>query len=99
MSKILATTMVAGALALTALCSPATAAASSRDSGVSNGNVQTAVTEDVSAQRRQTRRHTRRYRVAPVYRAPNYYGYYGPTYYDRPYRQPPRPFFGLGGWW
>lgn len=99
MSKMLATTTVAGALAVAALCSPAIAASSSRDNGVSNSNVQVTVTEDVSARRR----YTRRYRAVRVYRAPTYYGYYAPNYYYRPYYQPyyrPAPlWFGLGGWW
>jgi hypothetical protein len=95
MSKILATTTVVGALALAALCSPATAASSSRDNGVSNSNVQIAATEDVSARRR----YTRRYGAVRVYRAPTYYGYYGPTYYNRPYYRPAPLWFGLGGWW
>src|SRR5665647_2607265 len=66
MSKIFAATTVAGALGLAAFCSPATAASSSRDNGVSNSNVQIAATEDVSARRR----YTRRYRAVRVYRAP-----------------------------
>lgn len=96
MSKLFTTTMVAGALAIAALCSPATAAPSSRDNGVSNSAIQTAVTDDVSA---RTRRRTVRYRSVRVYRAPAYYGYYGPTYYDRPYYRPAPLFFGLGGYW
>jgi len=46
MSKILATTTVAGALALAVFCSPATATSSSRDNGVSNGSAQITATED-----------------------------------------------------
>ncbi|MGZ8401452.1 MAG: hypothetical protein ACXWVI_09155 [Methyloceanibacter sp.] len=34
-----------------------------------------------------------------TYEAPKYYGYYGPTYYERPYSRPPAVTFGLGGWW
>jgi hypothetical protein len=51
-----------------------------------------AVTDDMSA---------RRYRRAVVrrYEAPRYYGYYGPTYYERPYARPSPVWFGLGGWW
>ena len=33
------------------------------------------------------------------YPAPKYYGYYGPTYYERPYSRPPGVVFGIGGWW
>jgi hypothetical protein len=95
MSKLLATTTVVGALALAAFCSPVTAASSSRDNGVSNSNVQIAATEDISARRRVVRR----YRAVRVYRAPVYYGYYGPTYYERPYSRPVPLWFGLGGWW
>jgi hypothetical protein len=97
MSKLLTTTMLAGALALAALCSPATAASSLRDNGVSNSAVQTAATEDVSARTRG--RTVRRYRAVRTYRAPAYYGYYGPTYYERPYSRPAPFFFGLGGHW
>ena len=34
-----------------------------------------------------------------TYPAPTYYGYYGPTYYERPYSRPNTVVFGLGGWW
>ena len=34
-----------------------------------------------------------------TYAAPKYYGYYGPTYYERPYSRPATVTFGLGGWW
>ncbi len=34
-----------------------------------------------------------------TYDAPKYYGYYGPTYYERPYSRPNTVVFGLGGWW
>jgi len=95
MSKILATTAVAGALALAAFCLPATAAPTSHDNGVSNGSAQIAATEDISARRRAVRR----YRAVRVYPAPAYTGYYGPTYYERPYSPPPPLFFGLGGRW
>ena len=91
MSKLLATTTIAGALALAAFCLPATAAPSSPDKGVSNGTVQTAATEDVSARTR--RRTVRRYRAVRVYPAPtHYYGYYRPRYYERPYSGPPAVF-------
>jgi len=33
------------------------------------------------------------------YDAPKYYGYYGPTYYERPYARPAPVVFGIGGWW
>ena len=34
-----------------------------------------------------------------TYDPPKYYGYYGPTYYDRPHRRPPAVTLGIGGWW
>ena len=41
----------------------------------------------------------RRTTVVRHYDAPKYYGYYGPTYYERPYSRPPAVAFGVGGWW
>jgi hypothetical protein len=43
-------------------------------------------------------RHHRR-TVVRTYSAPTYYGYYGPTYYERPYSRPPGVVLGIGGWW
>ena len=34
-----------------------------------------------------------------TYDPPKYYGYYGPTYYERPYRRPATVTLGIGGWW
>ena len=34
-----------------------------------------------------------------TYPAPTYYGYYGPTYYERPYQRPATVTLGIGGWW
>ena len=34
-----------------------------------------------------------------TYEAPKYYGYYGPTYYERPYIRPATVTLGIGGWW
>lgn len=46
------------------------------------------------------RRHHRHARVVVrTYEAPRYYGYYGPTYYERPYSRPAPLWFGVGGWW
>jgi hypothetical protein len=88
MMKILAAALaVTGAVWFTA---PAPANAAPRLDGI-----QTATQTDLSA----ARRHRRHYRVPRVYRAPAYYGYYGPTYYDRPYYRPAPLWFGLGGWW
>ncbi|MBV9557789.1 MAG: hypothetical protein JO254_11980 [Pseudolabrys sp.] len=69
-------------------------AATSKIDGISNANAQTAtIADDLSARRR---RHWR----ARYYPAPTYYGYYGPTYYERPYVRPASPFFwGWGGYW
>jgi hypothetical protein len=37
--------------------------------------------------------------VVRRYDPPKYYGYYGPTYYERPYARPAPVVFGIGGWW
>jgi hypothetical protein len=37
--------------------------------------------------------------VVRRYPAPSYYGYYGPTYYERPYARPAPVVFRVGGWW
>ncbi len=34
-----------------------------------------------------------------TYDPPKYYGYYGPTYYERPYSRPATVTLGIGGWW
>ena len=34
-----------------------------------------------------------------TYPAPTYYGYYGPTSYERPYSRPATVTLGIGGWW
>jgi hypothetical protein len=62
------------------------------------------LTQDLSAQTvvvKTTKRHHRHHRrtVVRTYPAPSYYGYYGPTYYERPYRRPPGVVLGIGGWW
>ena len=63
---------------------------------------QQGLTQDLSAQKvvvkTTNRRHHRR-AVVRTYPAPTYYGYYGPTYYERPYRRPPGVVLGIGGWW
>jgi hypothetical protein len=61
------------------------------------------VTQDLSAQttvvvKKERRRHRNR-TVVRTYEAPRYYGYYGPTYYERPYSRPPALMLGIGGWW
>jgi hypothetical protein len=60
------------------------------------------LTQDMSAQtvvvKTKRHRHHRR-TVVRTYEAPRYYGYYGPTYYDRPYHRPPGVVLGIGGWW
>lgn len=85
---LLAAAAFAGVFWLTA---PADAAPRSVD-GISN-----ATTTDLSAHRRRYR-HTHR-RVVRYYEPPRYYGYYGPTYYERPYRRPAPLWFGIGGYW
>ena len=90
MMKILAAALVVtGAVWLTA---QAPANAAPRIDGI-----QTTTQTDLSAHRRSYR-HTHR-RVVRYYTAPSYYGYYGPTYYERPYYRPAPLFFGLGGFW
>jgi hypothetical protein len=84
-----ATLAVAGAVWFLA---PAPANAATRADGIAN-----ATQTDLSAQRRY-RRHRRAVRVYS-YPSPAPYGYYGPTYYERPYRRPAPVFFGLGGYW
>ena len=77
------------------LITPALADAAPRPDGVREA----AQTTDLSAHRRRYR-HSHR-RAVRVYRypAPVPYGYYGPTYYERPYRSPAPLFFGFGGRW
>ncbi len=67
-----------------------------------------ALTQELSAQTVVTRRTvvkkngnvTCALSCAPAtYPAPKYYGYYGPTYYERPYSRPATVTLGLGGWW
>jgi hypothetical protein len=76
------------------LAMPAANAAQQRDG----------LTQDLSAQTvvvRTNKRHHRNHRrtVVRTYEAPRYYGYYGPTSYDRPYQRPPSVVLGVGGWW
>jgi hypothetical protein len=63
---------------------------------------QEGLTQDLSAQTvvvKKKRRHHRNRVVVRTYEAPRYYGYYGPTYYERPYSRPPGVVLGIGGWW
>jgi hypothetical protein len=65
---------------------------------------QDGLTQDLSAQttvvvKTKKKRHHHRRTVVRTYAAPTYYGYYGPTYYERPYSRPPGVVFGIGGWW
>jgi hypothetical protein len=89
MVKVLAAALaLAGAVWLTA---PANAAP--RSNGIAN-----AAQIDLSAARRHYRHYYRPRGYA--YPGPTPYGYYGPTYYERPYYRPsPFPFIGFGGWW
>jgi len=88
MMKILAAALVVTGAAWLTTTAPANAATPLE--GITN-----ATQIDMSAQRR----YRRVYRSARMYPAPRYYGYYGPTYYDRPNYRPAPLFFGLGGYW
>jgi hypothetical protein len=91
MMKVLAAALaVAGAVWFTA---PAPANAATARDGITN-----ATQTDLSAARRHYRRAYRGVRVY-TYPAPYPYGYYGRTYYERPYYRPAPLFFGLGGYW
>jgi hypothetical protein len=65
------------------------------------------ITQDLSAAtvkkttvvRRNNGTTVRRTVVRRSYSAPTYYGYYGPTYYERPYVRPAPVVFSIGGWW
>jgi hypothetical protein len=64
---------------------------------------QDGLTQDLSAQttvvvKTKKKLHHRRH-VVRHYDPPRYYGYYGPTYYERPYSRPPSVVLGIGGWW
>ncbi|MEI9804269.1 MAG: hypothetical protein WDN48_07060 [Pseudolabrys sp.] len=86
MTKILAAALaIVGAVWFAA---PAPASAATVQDGIAN-TTQTGL----SAARRHRRAVVRRYE------APRYYGYYGPTYYERPYARPAPLFFGIGGYW
>ena len=88
------TKLFVGALALAgAIWIAAPANAAPRIDGVTNA----AATVDLSAHSRRYR-HSHR-RVVRYYDPPRYYGYYGPTYYERPYVRPAPVFFGIGGYW
>jgi hypothetical protein len=92
MKKMLAIALAtAGALYLAA---PATAAPASegltRDLSAATVKKVVVKKKGHTTVRRTTVRH---------YEAPKYYGYYGPTYYERPYSRPPGVVFGIGGWW
>ena len=66
-----------------------------------------ALTQELSAQTVTTRTtvkkrgnvKTRTVVRSRTYPAPTYYGYYGPTYYERPYSRPATVTLGIGGWW
>ena len=94
---------LAGALAVTGavLCVAPAAQAASLD-GVS------ALTQELSAQtvvrkkvvvKRNGKVRSRTVVRTRTYPAPTYYGYYGPTYYERPYSRPATVTLGIGGWW
>lgn len=93
----------AGALAVTgAVLFVAPSAQAASVDGVS------ALTQELSAQttvrtrtvvRKRGNVRTRTVVRTRTYSAPSYYGYYGPTYYERPYSRPPSVTLGIGGWW
>lgn len=97
MSKLLAAVAVIGVVGLGASIAPANAT-QANNNGISNGGTQlTVLTDDLSAARRQ-RRYVRRHYSYP-YASPYPYGYYGPTYYSRPYQRPAPLWLGIGGHW
>lgn len=101
MSKIIAALAVAGAIAFGGGFVSVTTA-DARTDGVSNGSAkQAAVTEELSAHKRKYRhRHRKSVRVYTYPETRPYpYGYYGPVYYDRPYRRPSGIFLGIGSRW
>ena len=94
MTKALALVLAcAGAIWL----SPAPANAAPQIDGIKND---CSYTTDLSAQRRERRRSRRvvRSRVY-TYPGPTPYGYYGPTYYERPYARPTPFLFGFPAYW
>jgi hypothetical protein len=93
MLKVLTAALAIGGAVLLTASAPASAA--SRHDGIYK-----AAQTDLSAARRHRRRHARaRVYTYPTYGGVNPYGYYGPTYYDRPYSRPAPLFFGFGGGW
>ena len=60
-------------------------------------SAQTVTTRTVVRKRGNTR--VRTVTRSRTYPAPSYYGYYGPTYYERPYSRPATVTLGIGGWW
>jgi hypothetical protein len=98
MKTLVASLAIAGAMIL---AQPAAQAASSVD-GLKNTTVdlsaQTVRKTTVVKKKNGTTRRTTVVRNR-TYAAPTYYGYYGPTYYERPYSRPATVTFGIGGWW
>ena len=79
------------------LAAPAANAAPRVDGITQDFSAQTVRTKTTVRKRGNTTvRSTTRVRTYP---APTYYGYYGPTYYERPYSRPPALVLGFGGWW
>ena len=98
MKTLVASLAIAGAMIL---AQPAAQAASSAD-GLKNATIdlsaQTVVKKKVVV-RSNGNTNTRTVVRTRTYSAPSYYGYYGPTYYERPYSRPATVTFGVGGWW
>jgi hypothetical protein len=76
------------------LAVPAANAAPQQDGLTQDLSAQTTVVVKTKKRHRHHRRHVVRH-----YDPPRYYGYYGPTYYERPYSRPPSVVLGIGGWW
>jgi hypothetical protein len=82
------------------LAVPAANAAPRQDGLTQDMSAQTVRTKTVVRKRGNTTvRTTTRVRSTRTYPAPSYYGYYGPTYYERPYQRPAPVVFSIGGWW
>ena len=85
---------IAGAMVL---AQPAAQAASSVD-GLKNYTT-TLSAQTVVKKKVVVRGNSRTVVRTRTYEAPKYYGYYGPTYYERPYSRPATVTLGIGGWW
>jgi len=85
----------AGALFLTAQPSAQAAPRAEAQSAVTQDFSAVVVKKKVVVRSNGMRTRT----VVRTYPAPSYYGYYGPTVYERPYVRPRPVVIGVGGWW